>query len=141
MADIPEGFEPSPPTGEFGILVGNFYTGTGPGYVTAFRVEERHCNRARSLHGAMLSTLFDAAFYHAARREYEASIGLVTSHLAVDFIGRAGVGDWVEARIEVVRTTRNIGFFTGVAWNGDKRIASATAHFLTVDRTRWPLVS
>ena len=108
-------------------------------YITAMHVEERHCNRAMLMHGAMMSMLFDTAFYYAARQQYEASIGIVTGHLALDFVGTAKPGDWVEAHVEIVRTGRNICYLTGFAWNNGERIGSASAQFLTVDRTKRPL--
>ena len=140
MLDIPAGFQRSPPTGPFGDIVGPLHSRvTGTNYITAMRVEERHCNRAMQMHGAMMSMLFDTAFYYAARQQYDAAIGIVTGHLALDFVGTARPDDWVEAHVEIVRSGRNICYLTGFAWNDGQRIGAASAQFLTVDRTRRPL--
>ncbi len=128
MRDIPTGFEELPATGPFSHIVGPFHSRIdGADYITAMHVEERHCNRAMLMHGAMMSMLFDTAFYYAARQQYEASIGIVTGHLALDFVGTAKPGDWVEAHVEIVRTGRNICYLTGFAWNNGERIGSASA--------------
>jgi len=140
MRDIPTGFEELPATGPFSHNVGPFHSRIdGADYITAMHVEERHCNRAMLMHGAMMSMLFDTAFYYAARQQYDASIGIVTGHLALDFVGTAKPGDWVEAHVEIVRTGRNICYLTGFVWNNGERIGSASAQFLTVDRTKRPL--
>lgn len=140
MREIPAGFQKSPPTGPFGDIVGPFHSRTdGTNHITALRVEDRHCNRAMQMHGAMMSMLFDTAFYHAARQQYDSSIGIVTGHLTLDFVGTAKPGDWVEAHVEVIRRGRNICYLTGFAWNEGQRIGSASAQFLTVDRTKRPL--
>jgi uncharacterized protein (TIGR00369 family) len=140
MRDLPPGFQELPATGPFSHIVGPFHTRVaGTNYITAMHVDERHCNRAMLMHGAMMSMLFDTAFYYAARQQYEASIGIVTGHLALDFVGTAKPGDWVEAHVEIVRTGKNICYLTGFAWNDSQRIGSASAQFLTVDRTKRPL--
>ena len=140
MREIPPGFQELPATGPFSDGIGPFYSRVdGAGSITGILVEERHCNRAMLLHGAMLSALFDTAFYQAARQEYESGIGIVTGHLAVDFVGTAKPGDWIEARVDVIRVGRNICYMTGLAWNDGERIGSASAQFLTVDRTKRPL--
>lgn len=71
-------------------------------YIAAFRAEERHMNGAGFMHGGCLMTFADSALFTIATEALAGSHG-VTMHLAGDFLDPARVGQFIEARGEVVR--------------------------------------
>ncbi|QKG71422.1 PaaI family thioesterase [Erythrobacter mangrovi] len=70
--------------------------------IAAFRAEERHMNGAGFMHGGCLMTFADSALFTIATDALAGGHG-VTMHLAGDFLDPARVGQFIEARGEVVR--------------------------------------
>ncbi|MGE0387956.1 MAG: PaaI family thioesterase [Gammaproteobacteria bacterium] len=133
MSAIPEGFEAMPPFGPFHELVGPIYARrTQAGWIVGFPVQEKHRNRGTALHGGMLCMLADTAFTWASHYSREPPIRCVTTSLAVNFVGRAAPGDWVEAHVDVVRSGRTAVFMNLMIWCRGERIAQATAQFQVV---------
>ena len=140
MTAVPEGFELMPPYGRFGEFIGPIYWKEVDGaMVIGLRVEEHHCGIAPFLHGGMVASLVDTAFTWATRRLYDASLGIVTTNLSIDYIGGAGPGDWVEARVDVVRSGKRLTFLSCFVWKGEERIARASAQFQAVPRDKRPV--
>jgi len=91
---------------------------TGPLYampegeriVVGFRVEARHCNPNQVCHGGMLMTLADMALGLGTNYQAKLMRFLPTVNLTCDFLAPAPLGAWVEARTDVLRTTRNLTF-------------------------------
>jgi len=112
-AAVPAGFKPVPlgPAGSFMDLTGPLYGRIeGESLLLGFRVEPRHCNPIGICHGGMLATFADMML--GVGCSFQAKLGrfLPTVNLTVDFLGAAALGAWIEGRVEVLRTTRNLVF-------------------------------
>ena len=133
----PAGFVLPPHPSHFRELIGPVYMRRMPGKpLTALRfglyVQPKHSNRSGNLHGGAVATLADIAMGYGCAYSARPMLRLVTVSLSVDYIGSADLGDWIEARIDVIRTGRRVAFAQCDVWNGRKRIARASASFLVV---------
>jgi uncharacterized protein (TIGR00369 family) len=134
-SDIPAGFEPIEPFGQFHELIGPLYAKRdGESLVVAMRVEEKHGNRGRSLHGGMLCALADTAMTYACALRREADTGAVTTSLSIEMLGAARPGDWVEAEVDMMRAGKRVMFVNAFVRRGSERIARASATFQIVPR-------
>ena len=130
-----------PRFGPFHELVGPFYwKQEGEQYSIGMQILDKHRAKGPFIHGGMLAMLMDTAFMWVTRRLYDASVGIVTTNLSIDYVAGAISGDWIEARVDVVRSGKRLTFLSAYVWKGDERIARANAQFLTVDRSRRPLL-
>jgi uncharacterized protein (TIGR00369 family) len=134
----PPGFTELKPYGPFGDLVGPMYELQGSGgTVLGLKVEEKHRNRRQSVHGGMICTMVDTALAYAARRVLDGKLGhadftLVTTQLSVSFIGNAPPGQWIEARVKVLRAGRRMAFTSCTVQAGDEVIAQAAGQFMVL---------
>ena len=112
---IPDGFvplqlRPNPYIDACGPLYGRR---DGDALCLGLRVERRHCNPAGSCHGGMLTTLADMLLVLGAGAQTGLSRYMVTVNRSCDFIAPAMEGAWVEGRLQVLRSTRNLVFCQG----------------------------
>lgn len=112
---IPDGFvrlqlRPNPYIDACGPLYGRR---DGDALVLGLRVERPHCNPGGSCHGGMLSTLADMLLVLGAGAQLGLSRYMLTVSLSCDFIAPAMEGAWVEGRLQVLRSTRNLVFCQG----------------------------
>ena len=91
----------------------------GEALVLGLRVEDRHCNSNGMCHGGMLLTLADLILTIGVNVQGKLSRFLPTVSVTCDFLGAAPKGAWVEARVSVLRTTRNLAFAQGLLALGD----------------------
>jgi uncharacterized protein (TIGR00369 family) len=130
---VPEGFTPIVHHANFGALTGPFYDKeSADGFVRAFRVQEKHINPGGIAHGGMLATFADIVLARAILREQMRP--MVTIRLLTDFTGPARLGDWVEGRAEVVRSTRSLVFARGELMVGHHRVLIASGVFRVLPR-------
>jgi acyl-coenzyme A thioesterase PaaI-like protein len=54
---------------------------------------------------------------------------MLTTGLSVNLMGNAAPGEWVEARVQVLRAGRSIVFTSCQICSGDQTIAQASAQF------------
>lgn len=110
----PDGWRELPPHAlpVFNTLVGPFWVRPegAEGIAYGFRVELRHCNPMEACHGGMLVAFADIVLTGGCNHLARLSRFLVTVTLATDFIGPARIGQWVEARPEVLKVTRTTVF-------------------------------
>lgn len=95
----------------FNSTNGPFYVRReGEEMVLGFRVEQRHCNPAGIVHGGMLMMVADmtAGFGTAFKTGIEKF--MPTVNMSFDFVASGNIGDWVEGRCEVLKTTRSLAF-------------------------------
>jgi uncharacterized protein (TIGR00369 family) len=94
-----------------------FTTNNGPFYekiiddktvIRAFRVLPEHLNSVNIVHGGMLMTFADSAL--ARTVGYQTGRRCVTIKMNSEFMFPAREGDWVEAHVDLVRTTRTVVF-------------------------------
>jgi uncharacterized protein (TIGR00369 family) len=109
----------------FGKLIGPLWRRVdGEQIHFGFVVAPKHVNRANLLHGGMLMTFADQALGLTGRR---ASGGKshATAELNIHFIGAVQVGEFVEARCEVVRATRSLIFMAAKMFVGTRIVGTA----------------
>ena len=127
--DVPDGFEIVERKAPFTNINGPFYekiTDDGK-LIRAFRVEERHLNSIRVVHGGMMMTFADAAL--AASVRYETGRRCVTIKMNSEFLSPSREGNWVESSVEVIRSTRTVVFVRGELRARGKVLFKADAIF------------
>jgi len=94
---------------------GPLYAKREPGrFVLGIRVEHRHTNFGGICHGGWLATLADMLIGLGANAQAKLWQFLPTVNLTCDYLKPAQLGDWIEGRVDVLRTTRNLCFTQGV---------------------------
>lgn len=114
--DVPAGFK------ALDLPANAFLNANGPVYarydgermLLGLRVEDRHCNSMGMCHGGMLLTLADLIFTIGVNVQAKLSRFLPTVNVTCDFLGPAPKDSWLEARVDVLRTTRNLAFAQGL---------------------------
>jgi uncharacterized protein (TIGR00369 family) len=86
----------------------------GERFVLGFRVQDRHCNAAGMCHGGMLATLCDVLLTVGSNIQSGSSRFLPTISMTCDYLAPAGNGAWIEGRLAILRTTRNLLFASGL---------------------------
>jgi acyl-coenzyme A thioesterase PaaI-like protein len=134
MAQPPEGFEPharkSPLTDPWEPL----YAKKAPDRVVlGLTVAPPHTNSRGMLHGGLIAALADNAMGlscgQVLARDGAQASGLVTVSLGLDYIGKAGIGDWLEFDTDFVRAGRSLCFAGATVTAGGAPIARAHATF------------
>tara|TARA_R110002110_G_scaffold179197_7_gene384599 strand:- start:163 stop:606 length:444 start_codon:yes stop_codon:yes gene_type:complete len=82
----------------------------------AFEARAQHCNGGGFLHGGMLMTFADYSLFAIGRDILDGPS--VTVSFSAEFTAAAGVGNFVEARGEVVRNTGSMVFLRGQVFTG-----------------------
>lgn len=105
----------------------------------AIRLDTAHCNGRGMLHGGVIASLADNAMgltlglamesAGQAELERDKAKGIVTTHLGVDYIGIAELGQWVEVEPRVVHLGGNSGVTDAIVTADGRTIARANANF------------
>ena len=113
---IPAGFQQlSFPPSRFVEVNGPIYGRRDGGeFVMGLLVMAHHCNAAGVCHGGMLATLADMLLTVGSNIQSGQSRFLPTISMTCDYLAPVPEGAWVEGRVEVLRTTRNLLFASGV---------------------------
>lgn len=96
----------------------------GAGWAFGVLIEDRHLNRGGIVHGGMLATLADIALGRTAW-EHVRPLGCATIQLNMHYVAAAKLGQFVEARAELVRATSSLVFLRGQCRAGKRPIAMA----------------
>ena len=114
--DVPAGFSRIDlPTNAFMSANGPVYVKMeGKQLVLGLYVEDKHCSSIGLCHGGMLMTLADLILTIGVNVQANLSRFLPTVSVTCDFLGPAPKGAWLEARVTVLRTTRNLAFAQGL---------------------------
>ncbi|PHQ72366.1 MAG: thioesterase [Sneathiella sp.] len=125
----PEGFEEVTGPAPFAALNGPFYEKIvdDQTLVRAFQAEEKHLNGAHLVHGGMLMAFADSALgrsigHQTGRRS-------VTIKMSSEFMKPGRVGDWIEAHVEIIRSTKTVVFARCDLVAGRRTIFKADAIF------------
>lgn len=86
----------------------------GERFLLGFRVEQRHCNSSGVCHGGMIATLCDVLLTVGSNIQSGLSRFLPTISMTCDFLAPASIGAWIEGRLDILSTTRNLMFVAGV---------------------------
>src|SRR3954453_13617228 len=109
--DVPEGFRPYPNQGPFLEHIGPIQVREdGDELVLGLRAEERHANHRGTIQGGLLSTFADFVLGRAIEADAADGRARGTVRLAVDFLGPAKPGDWIESRSRVERVGGTLSF-------------------------------
>ncbi len=95
-----------------------FFRKDEKGPVCAFRCEEKHMNGAGVMHGGCLMTFADFALFGIAHDHMQDSYGLTVAFTS-EFLTGPKVGDYMEARGDVLRAGRSIVFVRGIVTAND----------------------
>ncbi len=128
--DVPAGFKPISRTSPFNSLVGPLYTkGGGTERRIGLRAAEKHCNSRGIVHGGLLATLADLSLGYTIAFLSDPPRSAVTVSLTIDYAGSAKVGDWIEVRTDVQKSSGRLTFASCYIHVGDTRIVRASAVF------------
>lgn len=132
-SDIPEGFERhfrrSPLTDPWEPL---YSKRTDDAVIIGLRLARPHTNARGLIHGGLIAALADNAMGHSCGHRMGGVSSLVTIGLAVDFIGSAGIGQWLAVETDVIKTGGTICFAQSLIKADDIVIARANATFRVV---------
>jgi len=118
-----DGWSPMPAS-NFLSHVGPVWTKTdGDVRRFGFLVEPKHDNTQQRSHGGMIMTLCDDAMGKTAQAVRPGDL-LFTATFDCQFMSGAKEGEFVEARCEVVKSTRSLVFMRAICTVGD-RVAAA----------------
>jgi len=132
-SSIPAGYQPLPTFGPFHAHLGPMYWKLADGrYTVGLHVQDKHRNRGDMMHGGMICTLADTASHWAARNTRQPAGMLLTTGLNVSLMGNAALGEWVEARVDVLRAGRSVVFTDCLISSGGRTIAQASAQFQVI---------
>lgn len=81
-------------------------------------------------HGGLLMTLADIALGYDLAYSEEPPASLTTANLTADFAGSAGLGDWLEARVDIQKLGGRLAFANAYLTVNDERIVRASAVFV-----------
>jgi uncharacterized protein (TIGR00369 family) len=98
------------------------------------RMDAKHGNKGDNLHGGMFFMLLDTAMTYVASLLRPPDHGAVTTSFASEVIAAARIGDWIEARVDVIKAGRRVMFIEAMVWKGAARIARGSATFQIVRR-------
>lgn len=133
QAEIPPGFErhdrSSPATRPWEPIWRRY---AGDTVVLALRVREDHCNSRGFVHGGLISSLADAAMGLSCARRLGGHSSLVTVNLAVDFLGSALTGQWLEFDTVFVKPGGTLCFTQAFVTADGQPCARANAVFRVV---------
>lgn len=130
---VPEGFRPLVLKGPFDESLGALHYRRGEnGFTVGFTVRRGHCNPHGILHGGAIASIADISMGISSRLPTRGRAKVVTASLAIDYIGSAVEGDWVEARSEVVNVGRRLIIVECGLWKDRRRIARANSTFAPI---------
>src|SRR5512143_2318914 len=121
---IPDGFEPhfrkSPLTEPWEPL---YSKRTEKAVIMGLRLARPHTNARGLIHGGLIAALADNAMGYSCAQATGWTTSFVTISLSVDFIGSAGIGQWLAVESEVIRTGSTICFAQSLIKADDVAIA------------------
>lgn len=113
-------------SGGFNLFAGPFYRLADDGGTRrfAFIALPKHMNGSGSVHGGLLMTFADIAMSRTSRLATGAR-SCSTVALNCDFAGPGRLGELIEIRVRVTRTTRTLAFLSGDVAAGERAVMSA----------------
>lgn len=133
--DIPDGFEPhfrkSPLTDPWEPL---YSKRTDKAVIMGLRLAKPHTNARGLIHGGLIAALADNAMGYSCSQTMGWTSSLVTVSLVVDFVGSAGLGQWLAVESDVIRTGSTLCFTQSLIRADDAVIARANATFRVVPK-------
>ena len=130
---IPDGFRPLPLSSPFVMQFGPLYTRPANGTeLIGLRVQPHHLNLHGNAHGGMLLTLADTALGLNLSQAHQPPLPMVTANLASEFLSPARLGEWLEARVEILKLGTRLGFADCRLMVGDRLVLRTSGTFAVV---------
>jgi uncharacterized protein (TIGR00369 family) len=133
--DIPAGFEPhfrkAPLTDPWEPL---YSRKTDRAVIIGLRLATPHTNARGLIHGGLIAALADAAMGYSCAQATGWTTSFVTISLSVDYVGSAGIGQWLAIAGEAIKTGSTICFAQCLATADDAVIARASGTFRVVPK-------
>jgi len=127
------GWRPYGDDGFIGLVGPLWEQPCGEGTRYAFLAEPKHHNRRGVVQGGMLMTFADRAMgmtaWHANGRRPQATV-----QLDVHFVDAVQIGEFVEARCEIVRRTRSLAFMRATLVVGERVVATASGLWKVLEK-------
>jgi uncharacterized protein (TIGR00369 family) len=93
-------------------------------------IGEPHTNSRGMLHGGVIATLADNAMGLTLGMALGGNLkGIVTTSLAVDYVGAAQLGQWLQITPRIVKVGRSSGLIDALITADGETIARANANF------------
>ncbi|GAB1257333.1 PaaI family thioesterase [Aurantivibrio plasticivorans] len=128
--EVPTGFENLYRESNYVQLLGPLYhKRDGTGHIIGLRIAEKHCNTRGDVHGGVLSSIADTAMGYNVAFSEEPPTSAVTASLTVDYLGRAAVGDWLEAHVNIEKKGKRLTFVTCTFYAGETYVGRASGVF------------
>lgn len=115
---VPAGYQPLRFAGD-GFIGRNgpvYVDRSGAAPIFGFRVSDQHCNPMGICHGGWIASVMDMVLPLTARFTVPGLEDhfLMTINIAVDFLGSAPLGAWVEGRGQILKRTGRMVFTQGL---------------------------
>jgi acyl-coenzyme A thioesterase 13 len=137
MPSPPPGFNITRRSSGFLDLIGPAYeTAYGPDYALGLFLDARHTNLGNNGHGGVSATVLDIYLGRLIAMSQDPPRMFVTVSLTIDFLKPAPIGSWIEARGEIDRVGKRLGYSRGKLFANGELIARATAIFQMTDAAR-----
>jgi uncharacterized protein (TIGR00369 family) len=98
----------------------------------AFRVEKKHLNGLRAVHGGCFMTFADYSLFAIAAKELDGPA--VTVAFGAEFLDAAFEGELIEATGEVTRAGKSLIFIRGILKSGDRPLFTFSGTIKRVKR-------
>ena len=132
---IPEGFEPqsrgSPLTDPWEPI---YQRKTADAIILGLWLAKPHTNARGLIHGGLITALADNAMGYSCAQVTNWTTSFVTISLSIDFVGSAGIGQWLAVESEVIKTGSTICFAQSLIKADDTVIARASGTFRVVPK-------
>jgi acyl-coenzyme A thioesterase PaaI-like protein len=113
--------------------LGGFYSrGSGQLLEIGLLVSATHANARGQLHGGVAATLADSGVGYLLAFSIEPPQRLLTVSLTIDYVCSAGVGDWIDVRIDNADSTGRLVFAAARLMHGENAVARIRAVFSRV---------
>ncbi|MEO8808278.1 MAG: PaaI family thioesterase [Burkholderiaceae bacterium] len=130
---VPEGFGPIFRSSPALDALGGFSSrGSGSQLEIGLLVLTTHANARGRLHGGVAATLADTGVGYLLAYAIEPPQRLLTVSLTVDYVSSAGVGDWIDVRIDNADSTGRLVFTAARLMRGEHAVARIRAVFSKV---------
>jgi uncharacterized protein (TIGR00369 family) len=137
MTEIPAGFEPhfrqSPFTDPWEPL---YSKKTDKAVTMGLRLAKAHTNARGLIHGGLIASLADNSMGYSCAQATNWTTSFVTVTLAVDYVGSAGIGQWLAVECEVIKTGSTLCFAQSLIKADDAVIARASGTFRVVPKPK-----
>ena len=136
VSDIPEGFlrhfRQSPLTEPWEPI---YSRRTEDAVIIGLRLAEPHTNSRGLIHGGLIAALADNAMGLSCGVKLEGGGSrLITVSLAIDFIGSARVGQWLQVETDVIKLGKTLCFAQCLVTADGAKIARANGTFSVVKK-------